>query len=44
LRTLELGLFDTFKRMQRIEVQVAGAPGQGKTTLKRPVRTVKLVR
>ena len=44
LRTLELGLFDAFKRMQRIEVQVAGAQGQSKVTLKRPARTVKLVR
>jgi len=44
LRMLDLGLFDAFKRMQRIEVQVAGAQGQSKTTLKRPTRTVKLVR
>lgn len=44
LRTLELGLFDAFKRMKRIEVQVAGAQGQSKATLKRPARTVKLVR
>jgi len=44
LRTLEVGLFDAFKRMQRIEVQVAGAQGQSKVTLKRPARTVKLVR
>jgi len=44
LRTLDLGLFDAFRRMQRIEVQVAGAQGQSKVTLKRPARTVKLVR
>jgi len=44
LRTLELGLFVAFKRMQRIEVQVAGTQGQSKVTLKRPARTVKLVR
>ncbi len=44
LRTLDLGLFDAFKRMQRIDVQVAGAQGQSKVTLKRPARTAKLVR
>jgi len=44
LRTLELGLFDAFRRMQRIEVQVAGAQGQSKATLKRPARTVTLAR
>ena len=44
LRTLELDLFDAFKRMQRIEVQVAGVQGQSKMTLKRPARTVKLTR
>jgi hypothetical protein len=44
LRTLELDLFDAFKRMQRIEVQVAGAQGQSKMTLRRPARTVKLTR
>ncbi len=44
LRTLELELFDAFKRMQRIEVQVAGVQGQSKMTLKRPARTVKLKR
>jgi len=44
LRTLELGLFDAFKRMQRIDVQVAGVQGQRKVTLQRPARTVRLVR
>jgi len=44
LRTLDLGLFDAFRRMQRIEVQVAGAQGQSKATLKRPARTVTLAR
>lgn len=44
LRALEQGLFAAFARMQRIEVQVAGAQGQSKVTLKRPARTVKLVR
>ena len=44
LRTLKLGLFDAFKRMQRIDVQMAGAQGQRKVTLQRPARTVELVR
>ena len=44
LRSLDLGLFDAFPRMQRIEVQVAGPQGQSKATLKRPARAVKLVR
>ncbi len=44
LRTLELGWFDAFPRIQRIEVQLAGPQGQGKTTLRRPARSVKLVR
>jgi len=43
LRTLELGLIDAFKRLQRIDVQVVGVPGQRKVTLQRPTRTVKLV-
>lgn len=44
LRTLELGLFDAFKRMHRIDVQVAGVQGQRKVTLQRPARRVELVR
>ena len=44
LRTLELGLFDAYKRIQRIHVQVAGPKGQSKVTLKRPARSVTLVR
>lgn len=44
LRTLELGLFDAYKRTQRIDVQVAGPKGQAKVTLKRPARKVQLVR
>ena len=44
LRTLDVGLFDAYKRTQRIDVQVAGPKGQSKVTLKRPARTVKLVR
>ena len=44
LRSLDVGLFDAYKRIQRIDVQVAGPKGQSKLTLKRPVRSVKLVR
>ena len=44
LRTLDVGLFDAFKRTQRIDVQVAGPKGQSKVTLKRPARKVQMVR
>ena len=44
LRSLDVGLFDAYKRLQRIDVQVAGAKSQSKVTLKRPARSVKLVR
>lgn len=44
LRALDVGLFDAYRRVQRIEVQLAGAKGQSKLTLKRPVRSVALVR
>jgi hypothetical protein len=44
LRKLELGLFDAFKRLRRIEVQVAGPKGQRKQTLERPARSVELQR
>jgi hypothetical protein len=44
LRTLELGLFDAYKRIQRIHVQVAGPQGQSKVTLRRPARSVALTR
>lgn len=44
LRSLDVGLFDAYKRLQRIDVQVAGAQGQFKLTLKRPARTIKLQR
>ena len=44
LRTLELGLFDAYKRIQRIHVQVAGPKGQSKVTLRRPARSVTLTR
>jgi hypothetical protein len=44
LRTLDVGLFDAFKRLQRIDVQVQTDSTQLKATLKRPARLVKLVR
>ncbi|MBI5719334.1 MAG: DUF2796 domain-containing protein [Burkholderiales bacterium] len=44
LRSLDVGLFDAYKRMQRIDVQVAGPKGQSKVTLRRPARSVKLAR
>jgi hypothetical protein len=44
LRNLDVGLFDAYRRIQRIDVQVVGPKGQSKITLKRPARTIKLVR
>ncbi len=44
LRSLDVGLFEAYKRIQRIDVQVVGPTGQSKVTLKRPVRSVRLVR
>lgn len=44
LRSLDLGLFDAYRRMQRIEVQVVGPKGQSKLTLRRPARQVPLAR
>lgn len=44
LKSLDLGLFDTYRRLKRIDVQVAGPQGQLQWTLKRPARAVKLVR
>jgi len=44
LRTLDLGLFDAYKRIQRIHVQVVGPKGQSKVTLRRPARSVALTR
>lgn len=44
LRTLDVGLFEAYKRMQRIDVQVAGPKGQAKVTLRRPARKVPLAR
>lgn len=42
LRTLDVGLFQAFGRIQRIDVQVVGPKGQSKATLKRPARAVVL--
>lgn len=44
LRSLDLGLFDAYRRIQRIHVQVAAPQGQSKVTLRRPARSVPLVR
>jgi len=44
LTSVEIGLFDAFKRLQKIEVQVAGAKLQSKQTLQRPDKVVKLTR
>lgn len=41
---VDVGLFEAFKRMGRIEVQVATAKGQAKTTLRRPATRVVLPR
>jgi len=39
---LELGLFDAFKRLQRIDARIAGDAGQASRTLKRPQKTLAL--
>jgi Protein of unknown function (DUF2796) len=44
LRSLTLGLFEAFARMQRVDVQVVGAKGQSRLVLKRPARSVPLTR
>lgn len=44
LQTLEVGLADTFKRIRRIDVQVAGPRGQAKIVLRGTARSVKLGR
>ena len=44
LAALDLGLFDAFKRIERITVQVATTKGQSKQTLRRPARSVALKR
>ena len=42
LRTLDVGLFDAYRRIQLIRVQLATAKAQAKVTLKRPARSVSL--
>lgn len=44
LKNLEVGLFEAFRRLKRIDVQVAGAQGQSKLTLTRPARSIRLTR
>lgn len=44
LRQLELGLFDAFARLQRVEVQWAGPQGQSRQVLQRPNRRLLLKR
>lgn len=44
LAGLELLLMNTYPRIQRIEVQVAGPKGQSKQTLRRPASRVLLIR
>lgn len=44
LRTLKLGLFDTFARIKEIVVQTATPAGQTRVELQRPANTVKLGR
>ena len=44
LRTLDVGLFDAYRRIQVIHVQLATAKQQAKVTLRRPARTVSLAR
>jgi Protein of unknown function (DUF2796) len=42
LTSIEFGLFDAFKRVQKIQAQVAGPKGQSKQLLKRPVRLLRV--
>lgn len=44
LRSLDIGLFEAYARIRRIDVQVAGPKGQAKVTLQRPARKVPLAR
>ena len=41
---VEIGLFDAFARLQRIEVQAVTRKGQIKATLKRPASRLTLAR
>ena len=42
LRSLGVGLFDVWRRIGRIDVQVAGPQGQSRQSLTRPARSIKL--
>lgn len=42
LKVLDITLMDSYKRIQRITVQVAGAKAQSKQTLRRPAQQVRL--
>lgn len=44
LKGVDLALFDSFKRLQRLNVQVAAGKGQAAQVLKRPAKRVALVR
>jgi hypothetical protein len=44
LRSLTVNLFENFKRIRRVEARVAGAKGQGATTLTARKKTLQLVR
>jgi hypothetical protein len=44
LGSIEIGLFDAFKGIRRIDVRVATGKGQSKQTLKRPEKLLRLVR
>ncbi|HMR69005.1 MAG TPA: DUF2796 domain-containing protein, partial [Rubrivivax sp.] len=44
LATLEVGLFDAFRRVERVEVQAALPQGQRKAVLRRSAKVVQLAR
>ena len=44
LKSLGVGLFDVWRRLGRIDVQVAGPQGQSRQTLTRAARSIKLER
>ena len=44
LRSVDVGLLEAYKRIKRIDVQIAGPKGQAKVTLRRPARKVQLMR
>ena len=44
LATLDVAIFDVFKRVKRIDVQVVGPKGQSKVVLRPPARRVPLIK